>query len=79
MESQNITIEHRKGQKLHESWDHVRQKYRLYNKIGQGAYGEVVRAKNIKTAQKVAIKKQKVTGDSLYSLRKLLTELQILR
>ena len=72
-------FDNRKNQALDPSWDHVRQKYRIYNKIGQGSYGEVVRAKNIKTALKVAIKKQKISCKRLYDLRKLLTELQILR
>ena len=48
-------------------------------KIGQGSYGEVIKAQNKKNGQIVAIKLIKNINNSEYETKKILREIQILR
>jgi serine/threonine protein kinase len=53
-----------------------RQLYKNYKKIGEGAAGEVFVATNIKTNQRVAVKKMPITNDNMTLL---CTELKMMR
>ena len=67
--------------KKHSHWSDpaIKQNYKLLEELGKGSFGTVIKAKDRKTGQKVAIKLMKDIGKSSYSLRKLLREIIILR
>jgi mitogen-activated protein kinase 1/3 len=53
--------------------------YELLEKIGSGAYGEVVKARHIKSGQFVAIKLLKNFMSNYYELKKILREIVIMK
>jgi male germ cell-associated kinase len=60
-------------------WRHVRKDYKLLEEMGQGSYGQVIKAMKRDTKAIVAIKLMKnIFGDS-YQARKTLREIKILR
>lgn len=60
-------------------WQHVRVKYKLIEEMGEGSYGQVLKAMNRETKQIVAIKFMKNTFSDSYQARKTLREIKILR
>ena len=64
---------------LSHDWSTVKEKYKLTAHLGQGASGEVVSGKNRETGEKVAIKLIKNVSKSVYSARKVLREIVLLR
>lgn len=57
----------------------ISDKYKLQKLLGQGSFGTVYRAKNRQTGKKVAIKLITDISLSVYSMRKLVREVIILR
>ena len=62
-------------------WSHISKDYEFVNIIGQGTFGVVAKAWHGASNQFVAIKiiKNVFDGDDLYSAKKTLGEIQILR
>ena len=65
--------------KTDDEWKPVLDKYEVQRIIGQGAYGKVVKARSRATSERVAIKKQTVVLDDLYSVKKILREFSLLK
>ena len=63
---------------LSKEWEQVFKKYAFIKKLGQGSFGTVIKAKNIQTGQKVAIKLIKCL-DHQYSVRKVFREIKLMR
>jgi serine/threonine protein kinase len=63
---------------LQKEWEQVFKKYAFIKKLGQGSFGTVIKAKNILTGQKVAIKLIK-GFDHQYSVRKVFREIKLMR
>lgn len=62
-----------------DSWDLVRERYKIQAIIGRGATGYVTKAKDRVTNERVAIKHIKVDGKSQYTYKKILREIKIMR
>ena len=60
-------------------WKHVRVKYKLLEEMGEGSYGQVLKAMHRETKQIVAIKLIKNIFSDSYQARKTLREIKILR
>ena len=60
-------------------WKTITKKYQLISHIGQGAFGQVVKAKNFSTGDFVAIKQIKNIFRNYYECRKVMREISILR
>lgn len=54
-------------------------KYTLKENIGKGTFGEVQKARCLKTGKKVAIKLLKINFSNQYEVRKLTREIEILK
>ena len=65
--------------KLSQQWKLISNEYKLLDFIGEGSFGQVVRAKNRKTGEKVGIKLIANIQKSTYYARKVLREITILR
>ena len=55
-------------------WKHLMNDYELYNLVGQGTYGDVLKAKSKQTGQIVAIKHIKRCTNSSSASRKTISE-----
>ena len=60
-------------------WNVIKKQFKLDKIIGEGAFGTVYRAENLKTGQKVAIKLITNIQKDPYLVRKVIRELMILR
>ena len=60
-------------------WKQLKPDYKLLEEMGQGSYGQVLKAQNRKTKELVAIKLMKNIFSDEYSARKTLREIKILR
>ena len=60
-------------------WANLPREYELDKHVGTGSYGEVLKAKNTKTGQDVAIKLVKNCFCDASQSRKILSEIQLLR
>ena len=60
-------------------WKVVKDQYKLYDKLGEGSFGIVYKAKHLVTKQVVAIKMMSSIDRDNYMTRKVLRELIILR
>ena len=60
-------------------WKTIRSEYKLLEEMGQGSYGQVVKAMHRKTDQMVAIKLMNNIFLDPYQARKTLREIKILR
>lgn len=56
-------------------WANLTKDYELDKHIGTGSYGEVLKAKNLKTGQEVAIKLVKNCFSDASQTRKILSEI----
>jgi serine/threonine protein kinase len=65
--------------KLDRSWITVKKDYKLLYVLGQGSYGQVVKATHRVTKKIVAIKNIKCTFDDLTHMKYVLREITILR
>ena len=64
---------------LNLQWNDVREKYKIIEILGKGAYGTVVKAIDRKSERLVAIKLINGLSASSYDARKVLREVKILR
>ena len=60
-------------------WKPITKKYQLVEHIGQGAFGQVVKARNFATGDFVAIKQIKNIFRNYYECRKVMREISIMR
>ena len=60
-------------------WDIIRQDYKILEQIGEGTFGQVVKAKNRLNNEVVAIKCINDNFEQPYACRKLLREIKIMR
>lgn len=67
------------SQSLDQAWLYVNGQYELIEKIGEGSYGQVMKAKHAQTGQLHAIKHIKEVFYSSYEAKKVCREIQIMR
>ena len=60
-------------------WKTIRNEYKLIEEMGQGSYGQVIKALHRQSKQIVAIKLMKNIFIDTYQARKTLREIKILR
>mgnify|MGYP000306367034 CR=1 FL=1 len=60
-------------------WNSLVIDYEFLAPLGAGSFGQVMKAKHLKSGKIVAVKLMKNLFDSQYSSKKLLSEIQILR
>lgn len=74
-------MENRSSNKVHlpSIWRYVTSEYKIMELLGEGSFGQVVKAQHIKTGNIFAIKLVRNIFDSLYECKKVLREIQILR
>ena len=64
---------------LSHHWDQLMKQYKFLEVLGKGTFGQVIKAKNRKTKQLVAIKFVKTNFNNLVSTRAILREVSLLR
>ena len=64
---------------MSKEWNLLKERYKISGKIGQGASGEVLKAKHRLSGTQVAIKYVKNDWTSDYTSKKIVREVQILR
>lgn len=72
-------MEKRPNQKLSSDWQSVEHEYDIQGLVGSGTYGQVVKARAKTTGKTVAIKLIDDVFKNLYSCKKVLREITILR
>ena len=60
-------------------WSTITEEYELLSSLGSGGFGEVMKARHIKSNKTVAIKLMTCLFDHLYTSKKLVSEIQIMR
>ena len=56
-------------------WRYVTNEYKILELLGEGSFGQVVRAQHVQTGQVFAIKLIQNVFDSLYECKKVLREI----
>ena len=64
---------------LSSHWKFFKNDYKLLSIIGEGSYGQVVKAINRKTKQTHAIKCLKIENNDVYKMKSCIREIQILK
>ena len=65
--------------KLDDAWKFLETEYELQDILGQGTYGQVIKAKHRETGKVCAIKHIKDVFYNIYEAKKVLREIHILR
>lgn len=60
-------------------WKLLSNKYQIKESLGIGTFGDVVKAKCLKSGKRVAIKLQKLDISNQYQIRKIAREIEILK
>ena len=60
-------------------WATITEEYELLSPLGAGAFGEVMKARHIKSNKTVAIKLMTNLFNHLYTSKKIVSEIQIMR
>lgn len=79
MEAQQNKIILKKNVQISHMWQQLPDDYIMEDLIGEGSFGQVIRAKHVKSSKKVAIKLVQNIYEDDYNARKILREVQILR
>jgi serine/threonine protein kinase len=65
--------------KLDSSWKQLKKEFKLLNVLGEGVYGQVVKACHRETMRKFAIKNVSCSFNDLSHMKYILREISIMR
>ena len=64
---------------LDSEWNNIKDEYEIIESLGSGSYGQVMRCRHVKTGTDVAIKLIRNCFNSVYDMKKVVSEIQIMR